>query len=462
MSRVLQLKGETPFSLPAFLAAGRQSCDSLFIGRFPQHLRRFFIPGVFFCLCAIFPPQFSRSNKPVEIPIQKTLNPDAAGFPTVGAESPAQPLDALLARLPGLVYRCRYDLVRTVEFASAGSHALLGFAPSELIRDGLGLVSFICPQDRERVQREIAEALALRDTFTCEYHLNHAGNRRRIPVLEQGRAVRDSRGQVIALEGHVGDLAGCARPRRDFQLQQAWGFQSINLLAKGVAHDFNNALAGIVTGAGLIKMEMAANPEQPVGDILEQIFDSNGRAQKMIRQLVEFSQRQPAERTLILLPPVVEASLQALRSVIPATIEITHIIEPECPAILADPAQIQQVVMNLCTHAGRSLAGHKNGRIQVRLDTCDVGTDLAAAQPGLRAGPHVRLAVSNNSAQVSQAVLGRMFEPFACKQADGHNSGLELFAAREIAHAHEGAVTVDMVPGDGFVFHFYFPIPDSL
>ena len=387
------------------------------------------------------------------IPIQKTLNP-------AGGESPAPPLDALLARLPGLVYRCRYDPARTVEFASAGSHALLGLAPQELIRDGLGLAKFICPQDCERVHREIAAALARHDTFACEYHLIHAGNRRRIPVWEQGCALRDSRGQVIALEGYVGDLAGSARPRRDFQLQQARAFKSINLLAKGIAHDFNNVLAGIITGADLIKMEMASNPEQPIGDILEQIFASNGRAQTMIRQLTEFSLRQPAERTLILLPPVVEESLPALRSVIPATVEITHTSEPACPAILADPAQLRQVIMSLCTHAARSLAGHKNGRIQVRLDTCDVGADLAAAQPGLRAGPHVRLAISDNSGQVSKAVLSRMFEPFACKQADGHNSGLELFAVREIVHAHEGAVTVDVVPGAGLVFHLYFPIPD--
>ncbi len=397
----------------------------------------------------------------MEISIQKTLNPAAAGFSTTGGESSAQPLEALLARLPGLVYRCRYDPARTVEFASAGSHALLGLTPSELIRDGRGLASFICPQDCERVQREIAEALARHDTFVCEYHLNHAGNRRRIPVWEQGCAVRDGKGQVIALEGYIGDLAGSARPQRDFQKQQAWTFQSINQLAKGVAHDFNNVLAGIITGAGLIKMEVASNPEQPFGDILEQIFDSNRRAQKMLCLLMEFSQRQPAERTLIPLPSVVEESLQTLRSVIPATIEITHVIEPECPAILADAAQIRQVVTSLCAQGARSLAGHKNGRIQVRLDTCDVGAELAATS-GLRAGPHVRLAVSNNGGQRSQAVLGRMFEPFACKQADGHNSGLELFAAREIVHAHDGAVTVDLVPGGGFVFHLYFPIPDSL
>jgi nitrogen-specific signal transduction histidine kinase len=253
-----------------------------------------------------------------------------------------------------------------------------------------------------------------------------------------------------------------APSQREFQLQQDRAFKSMNQLARGVAHDFNNVLAGIITGAGLIKMEMAANPEQPFGDILEQIFASNGRAQDMVRQLVEFSRRQPAERALILLPPVVEESLPALRSVIPATIEITHVIEPECPAILADAAQIRQVVMSLGTHVGHSLAGHKNGRIQVRLDTCDVGADLAAAQLGLRAGPHVRLAISGNSGQVSKAVLDRMFEPFACKQADGHNCGLELFAAREIVHAHGGAVTVGMVPGAGLVLHLYFPIPDSL
>ena len=75
------------------------------------------------------------------------------------------------------------------------------------------------------------------------------------------------------------------------------------------------------------------------------------------------------------------------------------------------------------------------------------------------APPHVRLSVRDNGGHFSKGGLERIFEPFACKQIAGHDSGLELFAVREIVHAHEGAITVDSAPGEGTVFRIYFPAP---
>jgi len=247
-----------------------------------------------------------------------------------------------------------------------------------------------------------------------------------------------------------------AQRRREFQIQQDRAFKSINLLAGGIAHDFNNVIAGILGSAEVIKMD--APPDQPDSQILDQIFTAGKRASQMIHQLKEFSRRQPCKRTWLRLPPVVEEALKRLRSSLPTTVKIICQLDQKCPAVLADAAQIQQVVVNLCLNASHSLAG-QTGRIEVRLETCEVGADLAAAHLGLPVGPSVRLSIRHNGDPVSKSVLGRMFEPFACKHVNGHDGGLELFAAREIVHAHGGEITVASAPGEGTVFQLYFPSP---
>jgi signal transduction histidine kinase len=255
-------------------------------------------------------------------------------------------------------------------------------------------------------------------------------------------------------ENHRPDPA--AQRQREFQLQQDRAFKSLNMLARGVVHDFNNVIAAIIGSAEEMKMD--APPDQPDNPVLDQILTAGSRASHMMRQLKIFSERPPCRRILIPLPPVVGEAVQRLRSSVPATVEIIHHLEPECPAVLADAAQIQQAVMSLGANAGH-LPDGRPGRIEVRLETCDVAADLAAAHPGLRAGPHVRLSVRDNGGHFSKGGLERIFEPFACKQIAGHDSGLELFAVREIVHAHEGAITVDSAPGEGTVFRIYFPVP---
>lgn len=244
--------------------------------------------------------------------------------------------------------------------------------------------------------------------------------------------------------------------RRELQTQQARTFKSVNALAAGIAHDFSNAVAGLLGSAEALKMD--APPATPANPNLDRIFTTGMRLRHMIQQLRNFCQRQPGNRTLLLLPPVIKASVKFIRPRLPATVKLGCRLETKCPAILADAAQLQQVVTSLCTNAAQALAG-QTGRIEVRLETCAVDADLAAANPGLPTGRQVRLSIRDNGPHFHTGMLPRIFEPFACKLTNGYNSGLELFAVREIVHAHEGTITVDSAPGAGTVFKIYFPIP---
>jgi signal transduction histidine kinase len=246
------------------------------------------------------------------------------------------------------------------------------------------------------------------------------------------------------------------RREKEFQSRRAREHKSINILARKMAHDFNNILAGILSSAELIKMDLT--PENPGYEILDQIFLAGGRAREMIRQLRDFSQRKPAERALIPLPPAIEECLQMLRSIIPDKVEITHSIAQKCPAIFADAAQIHQAVMTLCLNAWNSLP-ERTGRINVRLDEFEISPDMAA-QTGLRAGKHVRISIRDNGPGLRKNDLERVFEPFAFKRSSSKDCGLELFTVQEIAYENDGAVTVESAPDDNTVFHLFFPIPN--
>jgi two-component system cell cycle sensor histidine kinase/response regulator CckA len=252
--------------------------------------------------------------------------------------------------------------------------------------------------------------------------------------------------------------SGAERVRREqeFQFQQARNLKSMNMLARGIAHDFNNILAGILSSAELIKMDSATG--NPSNEFIEQIFMAGERARLMINQLRDFSQRKPCERALISLQPVIEECLRSLRSIIPDKVEITLDIGPACPAVFADAAQVQQAVMQLCITAWHSLPEHA-GRIQVRLDECEIESAMAAAHSGLRDGRQVQLTVHDNGHGFRKDDLERIFEPFALKSAGGKNSGLELFTVQEIVNENNGVIVVESAPGNGTEFRLYFPMP---
>ncbi len=377
------------------------------------------------------------------------------------AEVPVHPLESLVAHLPGLIYRCRYDHRRTFEYASAGSHALLGVTAPLLLHAGTGLAGFIYPQDLKRVVREIAGTLDRQDAFTCTYRIRRQGARQLVVVQEQGRAVRDGQGRILALEGYIGALENGKAARRnrvdpELQLQQSRAFSSINMLARGVSHDFSNVVAGISSSADLIKMD--AGLDQSSSAFLDLIIKSARQAETMVHQLRYFSQRRPCKRSMVRLPAVVERALQLFQANLPASVELVQKITAKCPTILGDAEHIQLAVLNLCINAQNSLT-NETGRIEVTLEPCVLELELSALPLGLHAGRYLRLCVRDNGAPFTKSLLERMYEPFACKQPGGYNSGMNLFIVREIAHAHDGAATVESSPAHGTVFSLYLPIP---
>jgi signal transduction histidine kinase/DNA-binding response OmpR family regulator len=248
------------------------------------------------------------------------------------------------------------------------------------------------------------------------------------------------------------------RARLESQLRQAQKMEAVGTLAGGIAHDFNNILTGILGNTEIARFDLP--PNHPTQEALNELLRAAHRAKDLVAQILTFSRQREQQRTVVRLWPVVREALKLIRASLPATIEIQTQGGANCPAVLADPTQIHQVVMNLCTNAAQAMAD-KGGRLEVKLDTVMVDAEMAGANAQLRPGRYVCLSVRDTGHGMDSATLERIFEPFFTTKAPGQGTGLGLSVVHGILQNHDGAISVQSEPGAGTVFHLYFPALES-
>lgn len=250
----------------------------------------------------------------------------------------------------------------------------------------------------------------------------------------------------------VQDISG--RKQLEEQFRQAQKMEAIGTLAGGIAHDFNNILTAIVGYVELGRMVLKDNPE--VRQYLGSVLKASSRATDLVRQILTFSRRQRSERRVIALQPVVTESLALLRATLPWTIAFETVLAPDAPVVLADASQVHQVLMNLGTNAWHAMTDQP-GRLGVTLERCVVDAAHAAEQTRLHPGVYARLSIRDSGCGMDQATQRRIFEPFFTTKGPGEGTGLGLAVVHGIMESHDGAVTVYSQPGEGTVFHLYFP-----
>jgi PAS domain S-box-containing protein len=375
-----------------------------------------------------------------------------AGINSVLKGAPAPRL--LFEGLPGMAFLARNDRARTIELAGPGSETLLGVTPQ---RKAFSLAPLIHPDDREQVLELVQAAVAENRPFALEYRIRHVSGIWRT-VWEQGRAAEN--GSVALVQGQLLDVTHRiqreqARLATELRLLQAQKFEALNQLAGGVAHEFNNLVAGILGSAELVAMDL---PEtHPGHETLKQIFEASNHARDFVCKLRAVGQRMAPEFMPIRLQPVIEECLQILRSIIPDKVEVHATIDADCPRVEADSAQIHQAILDLCLFAWQGLADRR-GRIEVGLKTCPVAR-LPAGKPHLlQPGPHLCLTVRDNSPGVETNVRDHLFHPFRSRRHSGTKVGLELFLVRETIRGHQGEIILESEPGCGLTFHIFLPV----
>jgi signal transduction histidine kinase/CheY-like chemotaxis protein len=266
----------------------------------------------------------------------------------------------------------------------------------------------------------------------------------------------------IALSRTAGEILANAIERRrgeseremlETRLAQAQRLESIGTLAGGIAHEFNNILGAIFGYAELALATLArgGRPERHV----QRIVTAGERAKAVINQILTFSRRGERQVKAVVAASAVVEALELLRASLPATVSIETTLEAGDAAVMADPTELQQVVMNLCTNGAHAMQGR--GTLHVGLDIVEAENPFALSHGSLPAGRYVRLAVTDTGCGIDAATLERILEPFFTTKAVGQGTGLGLSTVHGIVTQHGGALHIDSRPGEGSTFQAYFP-----
>ena len=238
------------------------------------------------------------------------------------------------------------------------------------------------------------------------------------------------------------------------RLDQAQRLEAIGTLAGGIAHDFNNILGAIIGGLDLTLMDLPE--DSPVRPTLADMYRATTRATGLVRQILAFSRQGPREKQSVQLESIVKEVMRLMRASLPATIAIRVHCEAS-PSVMADPGQLHQVVMNLCTNAGLAMR-EQGGTIDVSLIEECIGEDCALRSPLLASGLYARLTITDTGCGISAEHLGRIFEPFFTTRPKGQGTGLGLSVVHGIVAESGGTVTVESQVGSGTTFSVYLPI----
>ena len=249
-----------------------------------------------------------------------------------------------------------------------------------------------------------------------------------------------------------------ARERLSSQLRRTQKMEAISTLAGGIAHDFNNILSAIVGYGQLAKMEL--DPESKAHADLKEVLQSADRAKLLIRQILAVGRSQEQERQPMQLKHIVNEALKFLRSTLPSTIEIREMYDEDVGVIDADPTQMHQVLMNLCTNAGHAME-RNGGILEVSLRNVTVDPREPESGVHLEPGPYLRLGVSDTGYGIAPEIREKIFDPYFTTKEPGVGTGIGLSVVHGIVTQHGGDITVESEPRIGSTFHVYLPLSQA-
>jgi PAS domain S-box-containing protein len=244
------------------------------------------------------------------------------------------------------------------------------------------------------------------------------------------------------------------KAKLEAQLQQTQKMEAIGTLAGGIAHDFNNILSVIIGHAEVL------NFEDDIGtstrNSLNQILAASQRAKQLVHQILAFSRHGKQEKILISLKPITKESLEFLRASLPSLIELRHYLEPDAGTVMADPTQMQQVLMNLCVNAAHAME-KDGGVLQIKLTNTTLTEEDTRLDPEVEPGDFVKLTVSDTGHGMEPSVLQRIFDPYFTTKEPGKGTGLGLAVVHGIVKSHGGMIKVDSKVGKGTTFAIFLP-----
>jgi PAS domain S-box-containing protein len=273
-----------------------------------------------------------------------------------------------------------------------------------------------------------------------------------LDVILSAAAMEDEDGTRSAMVANLTDIT--ERKRIAQQLQQSQKLEAIGTLTGGIAHDFNNILSIIIGNAEIALDDLQS--WHPAYQHLDEIKIASLRAKDVVRQLLSFSRKTEQRKQPMHIQAILDESLQLMRATIPTTIEIRSATAADLRTIEADPTQIHQIIINLCTNAAHAMEKY-GGLLDVHLANVHLDEAVAALHHALPPGDYVELRISDTGCGIDPKIKDRIFDPYFTTKESGKGSGIGLSVVHGIVRDHNGAIAIESKVGAGTTVRVFFP-----
>jgi two-component system cell cycle sensor histidine kinase/response regulator CckA len=363
----------------------------------------------------------------------------------------------LLAGIDVIVWDADPDF--NFSFVSQRAEDILGYPVEQWLATPAFIVEHFHPDDRERVIALDRAAIATGEDYELEYRIL-AADGRPLWFREIVRVETDESGRATRLRGVMVDVTAQKRGEEaqtalEHQLRQAQKMEAVGRLAGGIAHDFNNLLTAISGYTNLALGRLGDGDAETRSD-LSQIDLASGQAASLTQQLLAFSRQQVMSPKVLDLNEVVGTVDKLLRRLIGEDIELSTSTFGEELPVEADPAALEQVLINLAINARDAMPN--GGTLSIDTSRHEIDAAVAGAIQDARPGAYAVVSVIDTGHGIDGEAKPHLFEPFFTTKDIGKGTGLGLATVYGTVQQSDGFITVDSEPGHGAAFHVFLPL----
>lgn len=346
------------------------------------------------------------------------------------------------------------DNQAVIQFANPVAERIIGIPLTELVNHDL----YKPPGNKEKALFDtILQKISSGHTYPEHFRFQQSDN----VYLELELSTWNIKDNDNAISSHVVMIRDfTTKMQLENQLRRAQRMEAIGILAGGIAHDFNNALASIITCTELALDEVDSDSAQK--ELLEIILKSGLRGKELVRQILTFSRQTEQQPQDVDVELIVKECLKLLRTTLSPSIEIRLRIGKGPKNVLADPTQIHQVVMNLCTNAVHAIQNRSHGVIELILENEEITQNKVFNFALLKPGNYLCLSVQDNGHGMDADTIEKIFNPFFSTKSQSEGTGLGLSVIHGIISHLGGDIAVQSTPGKGSLFSVYLPVEANI
>ncbi len=315
----------------------------------------------------------------------------------------------------------------------------------------------VCLEDQDRVARAFNTKAASGD-YDETYRITRPDGSSRW-IRDRGFPISDDTGKVYRIAGIAEDIteskeAEEERIHLESQLRQVQKMEAIGQLTGGIAHDFNNILACILGYTDMAIEIYGQDPDSKLARYLREVYQAGDRARELVAQMLVFSRGGKSDPKPLHLRELIRQTLKMLKSMLPATIELKVVAQDSLPAVLLDPVQFHQLLMNLSMNAFAAMGVH--GVLTVGVSTVKYKNESCVSCQARVKGKFVELLVRDTGHGIQESFIEKIFEPFFTTKEVGKGTGMGLSVVHGIVHEHRGHILLNTEIGNGTEFKILF------